>query len=163
MQKRMEQLKPTPTVQKNIADDKWTSSKCSKENKANIEANSGQIKAVYNEAQLFIDKYNESYILYSLIFKNIYGLTLLNEIENLVEEIKKENNTIHISEFNKRIAAIVINEPTPFVYERLGEKYQHFLIDEFQDTSVLQSTYCRTGSFTCEKSQAGIFKKKLSL
>ncbi len=136
--KRMEQLKPTPTVQKNIAEDKWTSGKCKKEDKANIEAHSGLMKSAYLVAQTYIEKHQESYILYSLIFKNIYGLTLLNEIENLVEEIKKENNTIHISEFNKRIAAIVINEPAPFVYERLGERYHHFLIDEFQDTSVLQ-------------------------
>ena len=136
--KRMEQLKPTPTVQKNIAEDKWTSGKCKKEDKANIESHSGLMKSAYLVAQTYIEKHQESYILYSLIFKNIYGLTLLNEIENLVEEIKKENNTIHISEFNKRIAAIVINEPAPFVYERLGERYHHFLIDEFQDTSVLQ-------------------------
>jgi len=26
----------------------------------------------------------------------------------------------------------------PFIYERVGEKYKHFLLDEFQDTSVLQ-------------------------
>jgi len=31
-----------------------------------------------------------------------------------------------------------MEEPAPFIYERLGEKYKHFLIDEFQDTSVLQ-------------------------
>ncbi|MDB2651872.1 UvrD-helicase domain-containing protein [bacterium] len=29
-------------------------------------------------------------------------------------------------------------EPAPFIYERLGERYHHFLIDEFQDTSVMQ-------------------------
>jgi ATP-dependent exoDNAse (exonuclease V) beta subunit len=31
-----------------------------------------------------------------------------------------------------------MNEPVPFIYERLGEKYHHLMIDEFQDTSVLQ-------------------------
>ncbi len=36
------------------------------------------------------------------------------------------------------IAKIVLNEPIPFIYERLGEKYSNYLIDEFQDTSVLQ-------------------------
>ena len=29
-------------------------------------------------------------------------------------------------------------QPTPFIYERLGEKFKHYFIDEFQDTSVLQ-------------------------
>ncbi|MFQ5335953.1 MAG: UvrD-helicase domain-containing protein, partial [Flavobacteriales bacterium] len=33
---------------------------------------------------------------------------------------------------------IVAKEPAPFIYERLGENYRHFLVDEFQDTSVLQ-------------------------
>src|SRR5690606_17852089 len=30
------------------------------------------------------------------------------------------------------------NQPAPYIYERLGEKYRHFFIDEFQDTSRLQ-------------------------
>ncbi|MDQ3101732.1 MAG: UvrD-helicase domain-containing protein, partial [Bacteroidota bacterium] len=30
------------------------------------------------------------------------------------------------------------DEPVPFIYERLGERYRHFLIDEFQDTSLQQ-------------------------
>jgi ATP-dependent exoDNAse (exonuclease V) beta subunit len=45
---------------------------------------------------------------------------------------------VHISDFNKAIINIVLQEPVPFIYERLGEKYNHILIDEFQDTSVLQ-------------------------
>ena len=30
------------------------------------------------------------------------------------------------------------NNRSAFIYERIGERYNHFLIDEFQDTSVLQ-------------------------
>ncbi|MCD4680293.1 MAG: UvrD-helicase domain-containing protein, partial [Bacteroidales bacterium] len=37
-----------------------------------------------------------------------------------------------------KISEIVFSEPVPFIYERLGERYKHFFIDEFQDTSVLQ-------------------------
>ena len=51
--------------------------------------------------------------------------------------MKKENNIEQISEFNKKINK-VINQPSAFIYERLGERYNHYLIDEFQDTSVLQ-------------------------
>jgi ATP-dependent exoDNAse (exonuclease V) beta subunit len=73
-----------------------------------------------------------------LLAKTIFPLAVLNEIEKVLNEFKKQNNLIHISEFNSRIASIVMNEPVPFIYERLGEKYHHLLIDEFQDTSVLQ-------------------------
>ncbi|HAI42688.1 MAG TPA: ATP-dependent helicase, partial [Maribacter sp.] len=43
-----------------------------------------------------------------------------------------------ISEFNTLIAKEVKDQPAPFIYERLGEKYRHYFIDEFQDTSQMQ-------------------------
>jgi ATP-dependent exoDNAse (exonuclease V) beta subunit len=43
-----------------------------------------------------------------------------------------------ISEFNKIISKEIKNQPTPFIYERLGEKFKHYFIDEFQDTSKMQ-------------------------
>jgi len=45
---------------------------------------------------------------------------------------------VHISEFNKKISDEIADQPVPFIYERLGRKYRYFLIDEFQDTSILQ-------------------------
>lgn len=69
---------------------------------------------------------------------NIYPLALLNEINKEIEIIKKDRNILPISEFNSLINNIIIQSDTPFIYERLGEKYHHYLIDEFQDTSVLQ-------------------------
>jgi ATP-dependent exoDNAse (exonuclease V) beta subunit len=78
------------------------------------------------------------YVLYVLLLRNIYAIAVLNEIERELITYKNDNNVLHISEFNRRIADIVENEPVPFIYERLGEKYQHYLIDEFQDTSSLQ-------------------------
>ncbi|MFH1937595.1 MAG: 3'-5' exonuclease, partial [Bacteroidota bacterium] len=55
-----------------------------------------------------------------------------------LDAFKRQHNLVHISEFNSRISRIVMSEPVPFIYERLGEKYHHVLIDEFQDTSRLQ-------------------------
>jgi ATP-dependent exoDNAse (exonuclease V) beta subunit len=56
----------------------------------------------------------------------------------VITAFKKQNNHIHISEFNRRISSVVLREPVPFIYERLGERYHHLMIDEFQDTSRLQ-------------------------
>lgn len=72
------------------------------------------------------------------IKKNLVQLSLLNEINREVEEIKKEKNLVLISEFNPKISEQVKNQPAPFIYERLGERYQHYFIDEFQDTSIMQ-------------------------
>ncbi len=73
-----------------------------------------------------------------LILKNIDSVTVLNEIEKELSEIKRNNNVLFNSEFNKRISDEIKNQPVPYIYERIGEKFQYFFIDEFQDTSVLQ-------------------------
>ncbi|HLP58028.1 MAG TPA: UvrD-helicase domain-containing protein, partial [Candidatus Deferrimicrobium sp.] len=72
------------------------------------------------------------------ILDNIYLAAIVNELKSLIDEYKKKNNVIPISEFNTRVYEIVQNSPIPFIYSILGEKYNHYLIDEFQDTSRLQ-------------------------
>ena len=52
--------------------------------------------------------------------------------------ILKRTKYRKISIFNKKINEIIVNQPSNYIYERVGEKYNHFLIDEFQDTSILQ-------------------------
>ncbi|MDX1761205.1 MAG: UvrD-helicase domain-containing protein [Christiangramia sp.] len=74
----------------------------------------------------------------SEIRKNLVQLSLLNEINREVEAIKKDRNLVLISEFNPKISEQVKDQPVPFIYERLGERYQHYFIDEFQDTSTMQ-------------------------
>ncbi|MDO1502057.1 UvrD-helicase domain-containing protein [Winogradskyella maritima] len=72
------------------------------------------------------------------IYKNIVPLSVLSAIQNEVELIKLDENKILISEFNTLIGNEIKDQPTPFIYERLGEKFRHYFIDEFQDTSVSQ-------------------------
>ena len=72
------------------------------------------------------------------ILDNIYLTAIINRLKRLIDEYKRRNNVIPISEFNVRVYEIVKNSPIPFIYSILGEKYSHYLIDEFQDTSRLQ-------------------------
>lgn len=69
---------------------------------------------------------------------NITPLSVLGAIKNTLEELKLEDNLLLISEFNAIINTEIKEQPTPFIYERIGEKFKHYFIDEFQDTSVLQ-------------------------
>ena len=78
------------------------------------------------------------YLLFENIYKNISPLSLLNSIANEIKLIQHEQNILSISEFNKIINSQIQNQPAPYIYERLGDRYKHFFIDEFQDTSEKQ-------------------------
>jgi ATP-dependent exoDNAse (exonuclease V) beta subunit len=75
---------------------------------------------------------------YTAFLKNITPLSLLNTVSNELSKIQKEQNLLPIAEFNALIHKEIQNQPAPFIYERLGERYRHFFIDEFQDTSEMQ-------------------------
>lgn len=74
--------------------------------------------------------------------KNAYGnivpLTVMNSLRQEVKKIQAERDQLSISEFNTLISNEIKNQPAPFIYERLGEKYRHYFVDEFQDTSTMQ-------------------------
>lgn len=72
------------------------------------------------------------------IYKNCTPLSVINAIQNELNLLKEEENTVLISEFNTIISNEVKAQPTPFIYERLGEKFRHYFVDEFQDTSKMQ-------------------------
>lgn len=80
----------------------------------------------------------KEYMLYLAFLKNITPLSLLNRISQELDKIQEEQNILSISEFNTIIHNEIQNQPAPFIYERMGERYKHFFIDEFQDTSQMQ-------------------------
>ncbi len=72
------------------------------------------------------------------ILRNLIPLSLLNELSRELDRIKKEERIVPIFEFNGLLQNQIKDEPAPFIYERLGERYRHYFIDEFQDTSTMQ-------------------------
>ena len=71
-------------------------------------------------------------------YGNIVPLTVLNSLQLEIKALEVEKDQLSISEFNGIIAKEIKNQPAPFIYERLGEKYRHYFVDEFQDTSTMQ-------------------------
>lgn len=99
---------------------------------------------IESSTPFFLEKLSEIYNLfgklsfYEAFLKNLTPLSLLNSISLEIERIQSEQNILSISQFNAIINNEIQNQPAPFIYERLGEKYRHFFIDEFQDTSEMQ-------------------------
>ncbi|MCX6271640.1 MAG: UvrD-helicase domain-containing protein [Bacteroidetes bacterium] len=133
-----DRIEPNSYVSKTIEEDIWYTKTAEPGVRSAIDA----IKPALQDIYFKINELRESefplYITYGILEKSILPMSVLNEIDKELQEIKKENNLLPIGEFNKRIADSVLGEPIPFIFERIGEWYHHILLDEFQDTSVLQ-------------------------
>tara|TARA_B100001250_G_C19816588_1_gene798747 strand:+ start:806 stop:3952 length:3147 start_codon:yes stop_codon:yes gene_type:complete len=65
-------------------------------------------------------------------------LSLIGRMEKGLEELQIPENRLLLSRFNEMIDDEISGLEAPYIYERLGEKYRYYFIDEFQDTSRLQ-------------------------
>lgn len=111
----------------------------------------GDKKFVNDEINKFLDvikqKYNYEFLKTQEeqlnILKTIKSKINLTKISlrllEILQDIKVEENVMFFSDFTKKISEIIQNEENvDFIFEKVGTRYRHFLIDEFQDTSELQ-------------------------
>tara|TARA_B100000963_G_scaffold148278_3_gene129298 strand:+ start:157040 stop:160129 length:3090 start_codon:yes stop_codon:yes gene_type:complete len=90
--------------------------------------------------KMFFDskKIYSKYLFISEVRKHFSPMAFFKMIEDELQEIQKEENKLLIETFNFKIFNKVLNFSSPYIYEKLGEKYKYFFLDEFQDTSFLQ-------------------------
>ena len=70
----------------------------------------------------------------------IYGLGVARELSEAFKELMKEKNVLCIDDSNVILRDIIDKSDAPFIYEKTGVRFDHFLLDEFQDTSSVQWT-----------------------
>ena len=73
-----------------------------------------------------------------ILDEQLYGLGVAGELNRAFKELMKEKNVLCIDDSNTILRNIIDGSDAPFVYEKLGVRYEHFLLDEFQDTSCVQ-------------------------
>lgn len=69
------------------------------------------------------------------------NMMVFGVFRHLLEELrllKDEENILLISDANEFLKEITSENDAPFIYEKVGNQFQHYLIDEFQDTSGFQ-------------------------
>jgi len=103
-----------------------------------IDSVSDVLIALYFEVEKIYNEKYTTYQLNNLILKNIIPLAIIKSINEVLEEVKTDNNIRLNAEFNQIISDHLRSQPVAFIYEKIGEKFKHFFIDEMQDTSVLQ-------------------------
>lgn len=129
---------PTKTF-RTLADDisAWYTAKTPLEIRAKIEEAYPELdECVHN----IIDHYDNSQIYQTAYEINRYFFTLgiLGDVDKKIREYAAENNVMLISDTTELLNRIIAGSDTPFIYEKVGVRVNHYMIDEFQDTSAMQ-------------------------
>lgn len=69
---------------------------------------------------------------------NLFTLGLLNDLQEEIDNIRQEKGILPLSDSNLLLKKIIDGSDSPFIYEKTGNTFNHFMLDEFQDTSAMQ-------------------------
>ncbi len=91
--------------------------------------------------QSLVDHYDEhktEYITSLEIHRNLYVFGILKRITDKLRAYRQEHDVMLISDVAIFLNRIIADNDAPFIYEKTGSWFRHYLIDEFQDTSGYQ-------------------------
>ena len=118
------------------SDDKWVSAKSP--HRAKILSLVPQLRGLFGRLCETFDRNFRFLNTTRLLQTNYRSFALLNNLNEKIAEVCAEQHLIPISETNSIINKLIAGNDTPFIYEKTGNTFSHFMIDEFQDTSSQQ-------------------------
>jgi ATP-dependent exoDNAse (exonuclease V) beta subunit len=80
----------------------------------------------------------DEFLTYKHAVASFYQLSLLKYLISQLNTQKLAENKIPLNEINELISEQMRQEHADYIYERVGVRFDHFLLDEFQDTSRMQ-------------------------
>jgi len=86
----------------------------------------------------YYDANSQAYYTARTILRYIYSFGILTDIYLKIREITFEKNLFLLADAAVFLKRIIANNDTPFIYEKAGNSFNHFMLDEFQDTSGYQ-------------------------
>ncbi len=85
----------------------------------------------------------------SLTLKHLYKLRLLGSIERKIREVNEDANRFLLADTQHILHSLIGESDSPFIYEKIGTRLDHIMIDEFQDTGTLQWANFKTLLLEC--------------
>ena len=117
----------------------WTSSKCAKADKQQIQTLAAEVLSA--QLRELIDYNNDNWNEFQsiqLTLSHLSELRLLHAIADAVDNLTKDTNRFMLSNTQALLKELIADSDTPFIFERIGARLKHVMIDEFQDTSTIQ-------------------------
>ncbi|MCD6354586.1 MAG: UvrD-helicase domain-containing protein [Prolixibacteraceae bacterium] len=86
----------------------------------------------------FIEKNGEQYYTALAVRKQLRILGILTDLKEELKLLAHEKGVLQLSDSNLLLSKIIGESESPFIYEKMGNYFHYFMLDEFQDTSTLQ-------------------------
>jgi len=96
------------------------------------------LENILMEAINFYDHNIKAYNSAKAVLSNIYALGILSDVLYNVHKITTSENSFLLSDAGQVLNLITRGDQAPFIYEKVGNRFENFMIDEFQDTSIIQ-------------------------
>lgn len=91
-----------------------------------------------NEVMEVIRNEYPKYLAGICVLKTAYMAGIYGALDEHLIDYRKENETLLISDNNILLAKAISGQDAPFIYEKFGNRFTHYMLDEFQDTSAFQ-------------------------
>lgn len=72
------------------------------------------------------------------IVRDYYTLGILTDVAQQINAYREKNNVMLIADTTELISKVIEGSDASFIYEKTGTQVDHYMIDEFQDTSGMQ-------------------------
>ena len=124
---------PTKTVRTcALSTDGW----CTKTASPAVVAAAALLQPLLAELCAFYDEHVRLWNTAELLRENYRSFALLTDLYAKVRELCDEQNVLFLSETKQILSKFIGRNDAPFIYEKVGNRFERFMIDEFQDTSV---------------------------
>lgn len=70
-----------------------------------------------------------------ILWSKFRSFALLKDIYAKIQEVCQTENMMLLSETKNLLTELIKDNDTPFIYEKTGNRFERYMIDEFQDTS----------------------------
>lgn len=127
---------PTPAWMANARDsEKWFSKKTAAQY---LPLLAGKLDPYLEDFCRLFEAPYKVYLTAGVLTGQLYDLGIAGELNRSFDALLKEKNVMSIDDSNTLLRRIIGGSDAPFIYEKLGVRFEHFLLDEFQDTSGIQ-------------------------
>jgi ATP-dependent exoDNAse (exonuclease V) beta subunit len=125
------------TKEAHASPEKWVS-KSSKKKEEILQLVEDRLRFILENIFKHIENNFRNYITATEVLNLIYIAGIVNKLDEKLKEYRDENDLLLISDTNLLLKEFISGADAPFIYEKTGNHYRHFMIDEFQDTSAFQ-------------------------